>query len=135
LVPQIQDEDEFLDDIPPSNDQNFDADEHGEQDDENDNGDDEASGTARGVWFSERKLKSMMVDAAQTALRLQRTPVRKGQRNSDGTRKRRDALQEEKASDKRWHRLAFMVSYKPEFPSKVIEHFAEICPNRLRGEI
>ena len=137
LVLQIQDEDEFLNDIPPSNDQDFDADEDedGEKDDENDDGDDKESGTARGVWFSESKLKSMMVDAAQTALCLQRKPVRKGQRNSDGTRKRRDALQEEKASDKRWQRLAFMVSYNTECPSKVIEHFAETCPKRLRGEI
>lgn len=105
-----------MDDIPPPDDENFDAgeDEDGEQDDKNDNdGDDEASGrTASRVWLSERKLKSIMVDAAQTALRLQRKPVRKGQRNSDGRRKRQDALEEEKAGDQRWQRLIFMVSYE-----------------------
>lgn len=133
-VLQIQDEDEeFLDDIRPPNDEELDADEDGEQDNKNDNnGDDEESGrTASRVWLSERKLKSMMVDAAQTALRLQRKPVRKGQRNSDGTRKRRDALEEEKAGDQRWQRLIFMVNYKHRMPSKLIEHFAEICPGRL----
>ena len=116
LVLQIQDEDEeLLDDTPPPNDEDFDADEDedGEQDDENDddNGDDEESGrTPSRVWFSERKLKSMMVDAAQTALRLQCRPVRKGPRISDGTRKRQDVL--EKAGDQRWQRLIFMVSHK-----------------------
>lgn len=104
-----------MDDIPFPDGKDFDADEDGdgEQDDENNNGDDPESGrTVSRVWLSERKLKSMMVDAAQTALHLQRKPVRKGQRNSDGTRKCQDALEEEKASDQRWQRLAFMVSYK-----------------------
>jgi hypothetical protein len=120
LVLQIQDEDEmFLDDIPPPDGEDFDADEDededGEQDDENDNNGrgEENRRTASGVWLSERKLKSMMVDAAQTALRLQRRPVRKGQRNSDGKRKRRDALEEEKAGDQRWQRLTFMVGLTP----------------------
>ena len=138
MVLQIRDEDEeFSDDVPPPNDdEEFDVnrDNDSRLDDENDN--DEGSGrTASGVWLSERKLKSMMVDAAQTALRLQRKPVRKGQRNSDETRKRQDALEEEKARDQRWQRLIFMVSHKCRMLSKMIEHFAEICPEHLRGEI
>ena len=96
---------------PPPDDEDFEDD--GEQDDDNGNGNNEESDrAARRVMLSERKLKIMMVDAAQTALRLQRKPVRKGQRNSDGTRKRQDALEEEKADDQRWQRLAFMVSHK-----------------------
>lgn len=111
LILQIRDEDEeSFDDIPASNDEDSDADERaGQLDDENDEGSDRASG---GVWLSEKKLKGMMVDAAQTALRLQRKPVRKGQRNSDKTRKRQDALEEEKARDQHWQRLIFMVSCK-----------------------
>jgi len=127
-----------LDDIPPPNDQDFDGDEDedGQLDDENENDDDERSGRASsGVWLSEGKLKGMMVDAAQTALRLQRKPVRKGQHDGDEVRKRQDALEEEKARDQRWQRLIFMVSRNTECPSKVIEHFAEICPGHLRGEI
>ena len=85
--------------------------------------------------MSEGKLKSMMVDAAQTVLRLQRKPVRKGQRNSDGARKCQDVLEEEKTRDQRWQRLIFMVSRNTECPSKAIENFAEICLGHLRGEI
>jgi len=140
---QIRDEDEeFLDDNAPPNDQDFDTDEDedGQLDDDiNDNGNDDndkGSGrTSSGVWMSEKKLKSMMVDAAQTALRLQRKPTRKGQRNNDETRTRKDALDEEKAREQRWQRLTFMVSRKCQSPLEVIEHFAEICPGDLRGEI
>ena len=97
-----------MDDIPPPNDQDFDADEDedGQSDDDSENDNDDGSGrTSSRVWLSERKLKSMMVNAAQTAIRLQRRPVRKGQRNSDETRKRQDALEEEKTHDQRWQRL------------------------------
>jgi len=98
-----------LNDSPPPNDEDFDAeDEDGQVVDDN-----EGSGRPSiQVLLSEKKLKSMMVDAAQTALRLQRKPIRKGQRNSDSTRKRQDVLEEEKARDQRWQRLIFMVSRK-----------------------
>lgn len=98
-----------MNDTPPPNDEDFDAeDEDGQVDDDN-----EGSGRPSiQVLLSEKKLKSMMVDAAQTALRLQRKPIRKGQRNSDSTRKRQDVLEEEKARDQRWQRLIFMVSRK-----------------------
>jgi ABC-type Zn2+ transport system substrate-binding protein/surface adhesin len=126
LVLQIRDEDEeFLDDIAPPNDQDFDADEdedgqldddnnnNNNNDNDNDNDNDEGSGrTSIGVWMSEKKMKSMMVDAVRTVLHLQHKPSRKGQCNNDEVRMRKDALDEEKAYDQCWQRLIFMVSRK-----------------------
>jgi len=81
-----------LDNNPSPDGEDFEGDEDGELDDENGNSE-EGSGRTGGVWLSERNLKSLMVDAAQTVLRLQRKPLRKGQRNGDEPRKRRDALE------------------------------------------
>ncbi len=91
------------------NNPNFEDNDEGDRDDEG-GGDDEGSGVGDGVWLSEKKLKNLMVNAVQTALRLQHKPGRKLRHSVADTRKRMFELDEEKAHDKRWQRNIYLVS-------------------------
>ena len=109
LMLQIRERDEQpYGDPPPSGDEGLD--DESDQADNESNDDDGSVGTGIGVKLSERRLKRIMVDAAQMALRLQRKPLRKAQRSGDELRKRRDVVQEEKGGDQHWQRLIFLVS-------------------------
>jgi len=106
---QIRERDEQpYGDPPPSGNEGLDG--ESDQVDNESNDDDGSVGTGTGVKLSERRLKRIMVDAAQMALRLQRKPLRKAQRSGDELRKRRDVVQEEKGGDQHWQRLIFLVS-------------------------
>ena len=57
-----------------------------------------------------KKLKILMVNAVQTALRQHHKPGRKLRHGGAYTRKRMFELDEEKAHDKRWQRNIYLVS-------------------------
>ena len=103
-----------IDEEPEGSDPDFQNDEDSEGDSDegdDDGGESDDEGDGHGVGgISVKKLKSLMVNAVQIALRLQRKPSWRLPPGVIDRRKRRGRLEDEKALDKGWQKNIYLVS-------------------------